>query len=281
MGNQSLFRKRINITIDLILIWLLCIVVYMVFISLVKISIVYSVLILISETILCIMMWLFFNIKIQWLKDIKTGKEFNHLNFSNILSAIRFSLVPQLIAMFALLPSNQENFKFRISIFIFAVLVCLTDLFDGMIARKFNEVTRLGIILDPFGDFLMITSFATMLLVNNIIQWWFYILVMIRIPGLVIAALILIALKKNFRMKTTFLGKATIFYVLVHLGLSTIKLLLSLNIFYYDIFLFITQIIGALLIIASSAEKIHQLIVYLNNQDNLKKDQSGDGVIKF
>ncbi len=281
MSFDPIVKRRINITVDLFFVWLFCILIYITFIFLVKIPLVYSVVILISETLLCATMWIFFNVKIEWLKDIKTGREFNHLNFSNILSAVRFSLVPQLIAMFAILPSSEENHKFRIGIFIFAVFVCLTDLFDGMIARKFNQVTRLGIILDPFGDFLMIVCFATLLLVNGIIYWWFYILIMIRIPGLVVVALILIALKKNFRMKTTLLGKATIFYVLVHLGLSTIKMLLSLDVAWYDIFLFITQIIGSLLIIASSTEKIRQLVIHLKNQDKLAMDGSNDGTVKF
>ena len=262
-------KKRINVSIAVFFIWFFCITLYFIFINLVKIPIIYSIIILISETILCLSIWLFFFIKIDWLKDINTGKEITYLNISNILSSIRFSLVPLLITMFGLLVSSDGLFKFRIIIFIFAILVCLTDLFDGMLARNLNQVTRLGMILDPMGDFLMIICFSILIYVNNIIEWWFFLLIMIRIPGLVLAALFLMTLKYKIKIKTNFLGRATIFYTLIELGLSTIKLFLNLNNPYYNIFLFITQIIGGILLIISITEKIVQLVDNLNNQDKI------------
>ena len=74
------------------------------------------------------MMWIFFIIKIDWLKDLKTNREIMHLNTSNVLSAIRFSLVPMLISMFGIINNHERNLSIKIIIFIFAFLVCLTDL---------------------------------------------------------------------------------------------------------------------------------------------------------
>jgi len=208
--------------------------------------------------------------KIDWLKDLNTGREITYLNISNVLSSIRFTLVPLLIVMFGLVTNFQKHFYLRIGIVIFGILIGLTDLFDGMLARKFNEITNLGKIIDPVGDFLMITAFSILLYCNKIIEIWFFIVAMIRIPGLFIISITLISLNIKINLKTTFLGKLTIFYILCLLGFCAAKLLLNFNNHYYDLFLLIIQLIGSFLIILSSIEKINQMIYLLKNQDKFK-----------
>ena len=263
-------KKRINVTIAIFFIWFFCIIIYYLFINFVNIPLKYSLLIFFSETILCLSMWAFFMIKIDWLRDINTGKEIKYLNISNILSALRFSLVPLLITMFGLLIFVNENFKIKIMIFIFAVTVCLTDLFDGYLARTFNQVTNLGKVLDPIGDFLMIICFSILAYVNNVIEWWFFLIIMIRIPGLLIVMVFLMILDIKFKLKSSLLGKASIFYILCLLGFATLKLLLSFENYYYNLFLFLTQIIGAVLLVISSIEKILLLRHYIKNQDKIE-----------
>ena len=171
--------------------------------------------------------------------------------------------------MFGLLTISEGHYTLRIIIFIFAVLVSLTDFFDGILARRLNQVTNIGRILDPVGDFLLIICFSVLLFLEKIITLWYFILIMIRIPGLAIVAIILMIFNIKFKLKTTFPGKATVFYTLCLLGLGTIKLLLDFNNYYYNIVLFVLQIIGAVLIIYSSAEKIILLIYYLKNQKKI------------
>ncbi|HOV14254.1 MAG TPA: CDP-alcohol phosphatidyltransferase family protein [Spirochaetota bacterium] len=219
-------------------------------------------------------------VKIEWLKDINTGKEINHLNISNILSAIRFSLVPMLITMFGIINGHESTLYMKISIFVFAFFVCLTDLFDGMLARRFNEVTKLGMILDPVGDFLMITCFTILIFVKGIIFPWFFILIIIRIPLLFIIMLSMIAFKIKFKIKTSILGKVTVFYTTAFLGISTIKLFHFNMPLFFDYFLIVAQIIGGIIIILSSIEKIVLLVDYLKNQDRLKKEESNLQSIK-
>ena len=47
----------------------------------------------------------------------------------------------------------------------------LTDLFDGMIARKFNQVTELGKILDPVADKLTHAALAICLAIRYPLMW--------------------------------------------------------------------------------------------------------------
>ncbi len=260
-------KKRINVSITIFFIWLLSLVIFFIFSYYIKIDLVSSILIIFFETFLVLIMWIFFMVKIEWLKDINTGKEITYLNISNFLSAIRYSFVPLLIALFGMISEKEEDFKLKIIIFIFATIVCITDLFDGLLARKLNEVTKLGMILDPVGDFLMITCFSILMFTKGIINLWFFILILIRIPALLLILIIFLLLDIKFKLKTTFLGRATIFYLLSFLGVASFKLFIKNIPNFFHIFLFVTEIIGGILIVASSIQKIYQLIILIKNKD--------------
>ena len=69
------------------------------------------------------------------------------MNLPNKLTVGRIILVPFFVA--ALLANFPLNNAVALIIFIAA---SLTDMFDGKIARKFNQVTELGKFLDPVAD---------------------------------------------------------------------------------------------------------------------------------
>lgn len=76
----------------------------------------------------------------------------------NLLSVIRIALIPVFAVMY--LNGNQ-----LLAIAILAVSG-LTDLFDGKIARKFNQVSALGKILDPVADKLTQITIAIILFIS-------------------------------------------------------------------------------------------------------------------
>ncbi len=90
------------------------------------------------------------------------------LTIPNLLSVMRIALIP----VFAVLFLN-EQYIIAIAIIIFAEL---TDLFDGMIARKFNQVSALGKLLDPIADKLSQMAIVIVLIIkyhNNAIKYLF------------------------------------------------------------------------------------------------------------
>jgi CDP-diacylglycerol--glycerol-3-phosphate 3-phosphatidyltransferase len=60
------------------------------------------------------------------------------------------------------------------------IVMELTDLLDGKIARRRNLVTDLGKVLDPFADVICHLTFFTCLLASNIMPVWAYIFVLWR-----------------------------------------------------------------------------------------------------
>lgn len=73
----------------------------------------------------------------------------------NLLSLIRILLIP----VFAVLFYNGHN----IAAVIVLAISGLSDLVDGKIARKFNQVSNLGKILDPVADKLTVFAIAIIL----------------------------------------------------------------------------------------------------------------------
>ena len=74
------------------------------------------------------------------------GKDF--LTLPNILSYVRLLLIP--VFMVHYLTATDER-DYLISGMII-VVSGLTDLLDGIIARKFNQITEVGKLLDPIAD---------------------------------------------------------------------------------------------------------------------------------
>ncbi len=66
------------------------------------------------------------------------------------LTLLRIALIPVFLGLLLL------HWRYT-ALAIFAVMA-LTDLLDGLLARKLNQVTRLGTLLDPIADKLLITG---------------------------------------------------------------------------------------------------------------------------
>ncbi len=66
----------------------------------------------------------------------------------NILTYIRIMLVP----VFVLVYMNSRSLSGHIWAIVIVALSALTDVVDGIIARKYNMITDLGKIIDPIAD---------------------------------------------------------------------------------------------------------------------------------
>lgn len=89
------------------------------------------------------------------------------------------------------------------------LLAILTDTFDGYIARKSKQVTKLGMLLDPLADKLLVISALIVLVDMGFIEAWIAIVIIARefiVTGLRIVALskdIIIPAETGGKIKTT------------------------------------------------------------------------------
>lgn len=76
----------------------------------------------------------------DWKKEV--------LTIPNLLSLLRLFLIPVYVVIY-LKASKPSDFLAAGSVL---ALSCLTDMIDGKIARRYNLITTVGKVLDPFAD---------------------------------------------------------------------------------------------------------------------------------
>ncbi|GHV10369.1 CDP-diacylglycerol--glycerol-3-phosphate 3-phosphatidyltransferase [Campylobacterota bacterium] len=103
------------------------------------------------------------------------------MNIPNMLAWFRIGAAPLLFLLLAnrliftdagIHPSWLDYFAALIF-----TLAAITDFFDGYIARKFNQVTKLGAILDPLADKLLtLSAFLGLMLLGRANEWAVFII---------------------------------------------------------------------------------------------------------
>jgi CDP-diacylglycerol--glycerol-3-phosphate 3-phosphatidyltransferase len=123
------------------------------------------------------------------------------LNLPNALTLLRMFLVPLLVVV--LLTRVEGHAYLGAGIFALAVL---TDYLDGYFARRRNEVTRLGILLDPLADKLLIAAALLSLVEMGLVPAWMVMIILAR--ELAVTALRNVAAGKGVLIRASALGKA-------------------------------------------------------------------------
>ncbi len=113
---------------------------------------------------------------------------------------------------------NQHNVLTLISI----VIGALSDWLDGDIARRKKEVSKLGILLDPFVDKVFVLSCFSAYLYLQKVSPYAFVLLLIR--ELYISFLRSLSVERGYSMPASYLGKAKTvieFLTLVFLALAS------------------------------------------------------------
>ena len=82
----------------------------------------------------------------------------------NVLTMFRLAMVP---VYWVLMMGYRLNY-WALGVF---VLAACTDMLDGFLARKYNQITDFGKLMDPLADKLMTLSVMATLLLRGIIRW--------------------------------------------------------------------------------------------------------------
>lgn len=88
------------------------------------------------------------------------------LNFANILTMSRIAAIPAIVG-FMLAPGLWH----WVALALF-ILACVTDWFDGYVARRLDQVSPLGRFLDPIADKLVVAAVLLILVSIGHIDGW-------------------------------------------------------------------------------------------------------------
>lgn len=128
------------------------------------------------------------------------------LTVPNVLSLVRLLLIP----VFLVLLVTQQYLWALVTL----VVSSVTDFVDGYVARRFDQVSRLGQLLDPAADRLFIFSTLVGLAIRGFLPWWLVGVVVARDVLLLVLGVIL-AQHRFGPLPVHHLGKMGTFALLV------------------------------------------------------------------
>lgn len=125
-------------------------------------------------------------------------------NLPNTITVLRIGVVPVLL----FLPLNAGRLGSQVTAWIF-IVAATSDLVDGWLARRGQQVTRIGKLLDPLADKLVVaTALIVLLSMGRIPPWATWMVVVIVGRELAVTGLRGLASAQGQVMAASNLGKA-------------------------------------------------------------------------
>jgi CDP-diacylglycerol--glycerol-3-phosphate 3-phosphatidyltransferase len=140
------------------------------------------------------------------------------MNLPNTLTLLRIFIVPLLVVV--LLTKFSQDWVglpqhiAGVSLFLFAAI---TDALDGWIARRRKQVSRLGILLDPIADKLLISAALISLVENKLAPAWAVVIIIGR--EFAVSGLRAVAAAEGWAIPASKAGKFKMFLQVVTIAL--------------------------------------------------------------
>ena len=160
-----------------------------------------------------------------YLKDLIIGFKKDWFRLPNVLSQIRLlgSPIPGIILL--LDPNDLSHRMWASAIF---ALLALTDFFDGKLARRLNQSTEFGRLLDPIADIFF--GLLTLIALSFINIWALILLVSVLVWKIQGFWAVHQAAKKGKRPVVRYIGKVRTFAT----SATTCLMVLPNNLFYFQ-----------------------------------------------
>ncbi len=144
------------------------------------------------------------------------------MKFSHILTAPnQLTLLRMVFIPFIVLSLMEGSYRQALVLF---VLAGLTDTFDGILARKLHQQTRIGQYLDPIADKLLLSTMFLVLAILHLIKWRYTVVVFSRDIGILGVSAVLYATAGLRDFRPSIFGKmntlsqiAAVFFVMLFL----------------------------------------------------------------
>lgn len=168
------------------------------------------------------------------------------LTKSNMISFFRLLLAIPLWPLLGRLdvPGN------RLIIISICIIAAISDSLDGYLARKYNEITELGKIIDPLADKILVAAIIIKLYISGEIPGYFFFMVigrdaLIFLGGMVVAKILGRVLPSNVLGKMT-VSSIGVLILLIIGGLDRSNLIF-ISIYYLTIILIVVSFLGYLI----------------------------------
>ena len=130
------------------------------------------------------------------MEHIRKDKIFN---IPNCLTAVRIALLPVVVWRYVIGDKTGALIAY--------LAAMLTDAVDGFIARKFDQVTALGKLLDPLADKLSLVTLIALFVADGQIPLWLMGIILLKEVAMVVGGAV--ALKRGIVVYALPIGKIT------------------------------------------------------------------------
>ncbi|WP_028560174.1 CDP-diacylglycerol--glycerol-3-phosphate 3-phosphatidyltransferase [Paenibacillus pinihumi] len=195
------------------------------------------------------------------------------MNLANKITLGRIALIPVFMMLFPVYPQwlaeksalihhlNMYGLYYAAGVFL---LASATDKLDGYIARKYNQTTNLGKLLDPLADKLLISAALIYMVSQHMLYAWIAIVIIGR--EFIITGIRIVAASRKIALQADQYGKVKMVFQVI----AILAVLLNNNPFSYFTSIRIDQIllyIAVILTVYSGYNYIR------NNYQMLKLDR--------
>jgi cardiolipin synthase len=163
---------------------------------------------------------------------------------ANFVSVVRLMAIPVFLYLVI-----QDHL---VAAFVLLVAAVLTDFVDGMIARRMNQITKLGQFLDPFADRLFIAATVIALAIQDVVPWVFVVAVMLRDALLGIGGIVM-SRYGHATLPVKWWGKAATFGLLFVLPLFLLGTLITK---------YLSEVAGGIIMLVAWPIAILALVLY-------------------
>lgn len=126
------------------------------------------------------------------------------VHLPNMLTVLRILMVPIFPIIFF---SHDEN-AYLYAAFLF-LLASMTDALDGAIARKYHLISKVGTVLDPLADKLMLLVVLICFALDQLLPIWLVVLVFLKEIFMIIIGIYLYFRKEQRVIPANLYGKAS------------------------------------------------------------------------
>ena len=192
------------------------------------------------------------------------------MSFPNQLSLLRILLSP--VFLFLFLSENHLYRQLSLSIFFIAVM---TDWYDGWLARKYGQISKFGIFIDPLADKILTSAAFVAFYYLGIMPLWMVIVIVVR--DLVITVYRSYQEFNGKTMKTSFIAKTKTFIQMTYVFLILIMICIltfNIEIKYQDLInTFISSDINYILMLAITLLTLYTGVSYFFEKNNTMAGQ--------
>ena len=197
-------------------------------------------------------------------------------NVPNILTMTRIGFTPIIVLLFLLpIPKGVGVF---VALWLY-VIGCLTDLFDGKIARKYNLVSDFGKFMDQIADKFITTTAMILVLFAGITYNWLAILMVLIVVlrDILISGIRMFAASKNYVIPADIYGKVKSFFLdagamilMLYVGLREVASCNFVN--YVKYFGLAIMIVGVVLSVISCVNYSVKAVKVLTKKEEKEND---------